>query len=140
MLIASILPWISLVLDLLNLAPLNIDYGAFAVTSSVILFVIAFWRYQFLNIKPLARDKVFELTNDGIIVLDTDYNIIDFNSEIIIGIYSIIIPPKINTLKLRDRTKYPNAPFLITVTRRFHEADEPDPQRTSLQRRKCYHF
>jgi diguanylate cyclase (GGDEF)-like protein/PAS domain S-box-containing protein len=81
MLIASILPWISLVLDLLNLAPLNIDYGAFVVTSSVILFVIAFWRYQFLNIKPLARDKVFELTNDGIIVLDTNYNIIDFNSS-----------------------------------------------------------
>jgi len=79
MLIASFLPWVSLMLDLLNLSPLNIDYGAFALTLSFILFFIAFCRYQFLNIKPLARDKVFELTNDGIIVLDTNYNIIDFN-------------------------------------------------------------
>jgi predicted signal transduction protein with EAL and GGDEF domain len=79
MLIASLLPWISVVLDLLNLSPLNIDLGPFAVTSSVVLFFVAFLRYQFLDIKPLARDKVFESTNDGIIVLDANYNIIDFN-------------------------------------------------------------
>lgn len=79
MLIASFLPWVSLVLDLLNLSPLDIDYGPFAITSSVLLFFIAFLRYQFLNIKPLARDKVFESTDDGIIVLDMNYNIIDFN-------------------------------------------------------------
>ncbi len=79
MLIASFLPWTTVILDLLNLSPLNIDYGPFAVTSSLMLFFIAFLRYQFLNIKPLARDKVFESTGDGIIVLDTDYNVIDFN-------------------------------------------------------------
>lgn len=89
MLIASFLPWVSLVLDLLNISPLNIDYGTFALTFSVILFFIAFLRYQFLNIKPLARDKVFELTNDGIIVLDINYNIIDFNPSAA-SIYSVL--------------------------------------------------
>lgn len=79
MLIASFLPWISVMLDLLNLSPLNIDFGPFAVTSSIGLLFIAFLRYQFLNIKPLARNMVFESTSDGIIVLDTNYNIIDFN-------------------------------------------------------------
>lgn len=79
MLIASLLPWISFLSDLLNLSPLGIDYGPFAITSSVVIFLIAFLRYQFLNIKPLARDKVFESTNDGIIVLDANNNIIDFN-------------------------------------------------------------
>ncbi|MTV48194.1 diguanylate cyclase [Heliobacillus mobilis] len=79
LLIASFLPWISLLLDLLNISPLNIDYGPFAVTSSVMIFFIAFLRYQFLNIKPLARDKIFESTSVGIIVLDTNYAIIDFN-------------------------------------------------------------
>ncbi|KLU64732.1 putative diguanylate cyclase AdrA [Desulfosporosinus acididurans] len=84
LLIASLLPWVTVVLDLLNLSPLDIDYGPFAVTSSVILFFIAFLRYHFLNIKPLARDKAFELTNDGIIVLDTNYNIIDFNPSAVV--------------------------------------------------------
>ncbi len=79
MVIASFLPWVSLILDLLNISPLHIDYGPFALTSSVVLFFIAFVRYQFLNIKPLARDKIFESTNDGIIVLDAGYRIIDYN-------------------------------------------------------------
>lgn len=79
LLIASFLPWISLLMDLLNLSPLNIDFGPFALTSSVVLFFIAFLRYQLLNIKPLARNKVFESTDDGIIVLDTNYYIIDYN-------------------------------------------------------------
>jgi hypothetical protein len=43
MLIASFLPWIALVLDLLNLAPLGIDYGPLAVTSSVILLFRAWF-------------------------------------------------------------------------------------------------
>jgi diguanylate cyclase (GGDEF)-like protein len=79
LLIASFLPWISLLLDLFNISPFDIDLGAFALTSSVLLFFIAFLRYQFLNIKPLARDKVFESTDDAIIVLDTNYHIIDYN-------------------------------------------------------------
>ncbi|WP_278184590.1 histidine kinase N-terminal 7TM domain-containing diguanylate cyclase [Desulfofarcimen acetoxidans] len=79
LLIASLFPWISYLLDLLNISPLNIDWGAFAVTSSVAIFLVAYLRYQFLNIKPLARDKVFESTNDGIIVLDANNNVIDFN-------------------------------------------------------------
>lgn len=79
MLIAALPPWIAVFLNLFNLSPLNIDYAAFALTGSVILLFIAFLRYQFLNIKPLARDKIFELTNNGIIVLDTNYKIIDFN-------------------------------------------------------------
>jgi hypothetical protein len=57
LLIASFLPWISLLLDLLNLSPFDIDFGPFALTSSVVLFFIAFLRYQFLNIKPLASLK-----------------------------------------------------------------------------------
>ncbi len=79
MFIASILPWISGILDLFNLGPFGVDYGPLAITSSVVIFMIAFMRYQFLDIKPLARDKVFESTVDGIIVLDNHYNIIDYN-------------------------------------------------------------
>ena len=79
MLVASFFPWISVLLNLLNLSPFQLDYGPFGLTISVVLFLIAYFRYQFLNIKPLARDQVFQSTQDGIIVLDKNFQVIDFN-------------------------------------------------------------
>lgn len=79
MLVASFLPWVSLLLDLLNLSPLGVDYGPLAVTFAVLIFLIAILRYQFLNINPLAKDHVFSSTSDGIIVLDAQLHIIDVN-------------------------------------------------------------
>lgn len=76
---ASLFPWLAYFPDLLNIAPFGIDYGPFATTLSCLLFLIALLKYQLLNLKPLAREKVFASTNDGIIVLDDNYRIIDFN-------------------------------------------------------------
>ncbi len=79
MFIASLLPWFSYFPNLLNISPLGLDLGPLTCTVSYILIIVAILKYQFLNIKPLARDKVFTCTNDGIIVLDANYSIIDFN-------------------------------------------------------------
>ena len=79
MLVASFFPWISSLLDLLNIAPLHLDYTPLGLTVSMIIFLIAYYHYHFLNIKPLARDYFFQSTQDGIIVMDKNYTIIDFN-------------------------------------------------------------
>lgn len=79
MFIASLFPWFSYFPNLLNIAPFNLDFGPFTGTFSCVLFLVAIFKYQFLNIKPLAREKIFSCTNDGIIVLDTNYIIIDYN-------------------------------------------------------------
>lgn len=76
---ASILPWITLFPNLFNSSPYGIDFGPFLGSISCALFLAALFRYNFLNLKPLAREKVFQSTTDGIIVLDADYCIIDFN-------------------------------------------------------------
>ncbi len=79
MLVASFFPWISALLDLLNIAPMHLDYTPLGLTVSMIIFLIAYYRYQFLNIKPLAKDHFFQSTQDGILVMDKNYSIIDFN-------------------------------------------------------------
>ena len=79
MLAASFFPWISSLLDLLNIAPLHLDYTPLGLTVSMLIFLIAYYRYHFLNIKPLAKEYFFQSTQDGILVMDKNYSIIDFN-------------------------------------------------------------
>ncbi|NLI94009.1 MAG: diguanylate cyclase [Peptococcaceae bacterium] len=77
--IASILPWTSLFLDLLNLSPFGIDYGSFTTTIACILFLFGLFKLELFNLKPLAKDKIFECTADGILILNANYQIIEFN-------------------------------------------------------------
>lgn len=65
---ASLLPWFIVLVNLANISPLNIDYAPFTLSLSVVLFFIAILRFQFLNIKPMARDRLFQSTDNGIIV------------------------------------------------------------------------
>lgn len=48
---------------------------------SCILLLTVIFKDEFLRLKPLAREKVFENAKEGIIILDAKYNIADFNSS-----------------------------------------------------------
>lgn len=76
--ISSLLPCIGLVLISVNAWSLGIDYAAIFFPVSCLLLLVSIFKYQFLNLKPLAMSKVYESTNNGIIILDGS-NIIDFN-------------------------------------------------------------
>ncbi|MDP4153894.1 MAG: diguanylate cyclase [Bacillota bacterium] len=79
MIAASTLPVIAFFLDILNMQPYGLDYVPFTVVVSSLLFLNILFSHRFFNLKPLARDKVFECTNDGIIILDTENTVVDFN-------------------------------------------------------------
>ncbi|RNC28823.1 MAG: putative diguanylate cyclase YcdT [Candidatus Dichloromethanomonas elyunquensis] len=79
--IGSILPWISTFLDLLNLSPYGIDFGAFTTTLACALYLIAFFKVELFNLKPLAKDRIFECTADGILIMDANYRLIEFNTS-----------------------------------------------------------
>ncbi len=95
MLAASLLPWLAFLPSLFSASPGGVDLIPFTGTVSCILFLIVLFRFQFLDLKPLARDKVFESSNDGIIVLDTRYSIIDFN-PMAAGIFPALRPDSYN--------------------------------------------
>ncbi len=75
---SSLIPCVGLILIVVDAGSLGLDYGAILFPVSCLLLLISIFKYQFLNLKPLAVNKVYESTSNGIIVLD-GINIIDYN-------------------------------------------------------------
>ena len=76
---ASVLPWLTFFLNVFNISPYAIDLGPIIGGLSCLLFFVALLKYEFLDLKPLARDQVFKCANDGLIALDAHFRIVDFN-------------------------------------------------------------
>jgi PAS domain S-box-containing protein len=80
LLLAALVPWVSngLYLAGLNpLAPLELTPFAFLVTGLVIAWAV--FRFHLLEIVPVARDRVLEEIEEGMLVLDGDNRIADIN-------------------------------------------------------------
>jgi diguanylate cyclase (GGDEF)-like protein len=80
MFIASITPLAGYFMLVINISPLDIDYTPFFSTLSYILVLVGLFKYNFLNLVPLAHHKVFESIKEAVIVLDSHYNLLDFNA------------------------------------------------------------
>lgn len=87
---ASLLPWVTVFMNIFNIPAVSIDFAPFALSLSILMFLFALLRFQLLNIKPMARDKFFQSTDNGVIVLDSNYKIIDYNPA------SVLIFPNLN--------------------------------------------
>lgn len=81
-LLGSLPPWIALILYNLNLFPSNIDFTPLALGMSGVLFTIGFTKFKILDIVPMARDIIFENIKEGVLILDMENRIIDFNPAI----------------------------------------------------------
>lgn len=80
LLLASVLPYASLVLVVINIGGIGIDYTALILPPCVLLINLALTRYNFLDIKVLARERVFEDSSSGLILLNRHYRVVDFNA------------------------------------------------------------
>ncbi len=77
--IASVMPILSVLLNVFGLFPLRLDSGPFFVLFNYLIFFWCIFRHDFLHLVPLARNKVFDWIQDGAIVLDLKLEIRDFN-------------------------------------------------------------
>jgi signal transduction histidine kinase len=57
----------------------GLDLTPFSFLFSYLFLGIAIVKFRFLDIKPVARDKILELITNGVIVFDQSLKIIDFN-------------------------------------------------------------
>jgi diguanylate cyclase (GGDEF)-like protein len=78
-LLASLLPYVGTILVTINLANIGIDYSALVLPLSIMFINIALTRYNFLEIKLMARERVFEDSQEGLIILNKDLEVMDFN-------------------------------------------------------------
>lgn len=79
MIIASLMPFISIFVNLMGFFPLGLDSGPFFILFDYLLFTLGIFRYSMILLVPLSRERVFEWIYDGVIVVDLNQNLIDFN-------------------------------------------------------------
>lgn len=79
MIVASIMPFFSIFVNLSGIFPLGLDSGPFFILFDYMLFTFGIFRYSLILLVPLSRERVFEWIHDGVIVMDLDQNLVDFN-------------------------------------------------------------
>jgi diguanylate cyclase (GGDEF)-like protein/PAS domain S-box-containing protein len=77
--LASLAPWVCNILYLTKVT--SSDYTSSAFTLLSLALFVSVFRYQLMNLVPIARDIVIENMNDAVIVLDKENRIIDINSS-----------------------------------------------------------
>lgn len=79
-LIGVIVPWISNALYIFNLLPVeNFDLTSLAYTITAICFIWAFYNRKLFDLRPIARSEAFKGMSDGVLILDDQNRIADFN-------------------------------------------------------------
>lgn len=79
-LIGISITWLNSIIFVLGLNPLkDADNTPFSFTVAAIAFAFALWKYQLLDIIPVARDILVEKMTDGILVIDSHNRIVDMN-------------------------------------------------------------
>jgi diguanylate cyclase (GGDEF)-like protein/PAS domain S-box-containing protein len=76
---ASLLPFIGIVLVLFAFEEWSIDYSALIMPVSLLIISYGILKYDFLEIKTLARETIFENNFAGMVVLGPGKRIIDYN-------------------------------------------------------------
>ncbi len=75
----SLAPWAGYLLYVTGASPLNLDLSPLAMPVGALLFAVGLFRYRMLELVPAARERVFESMNDGVIVVDAQQRIVDYN-------------------------------------------------------------
>lgn len=78
-LFASLLPFIGIVMILFVFDEWNIDYSAIIMPVSLLVISYGILKYDFLEIRTLARETIFENNFAGMVVLGPGKRVIDYN-------------------------------------------------------------
>jgi PAS domain S-box-containing protein len=67
-------------LTVLNFGPFGrVDLPAFAFLLTVVLLGLAVFRFHLLDLRPIARGRIFQTIGDGVVVLDLGGRVVDAN-------------------------------------------------------------
>lgn len=85
MLLATLIPLLFNLLYQINAFNLvqNIDMTPFSFLVTYLILGIAILKYKLFSLKPIARTKVMEAITKGVLVLDSESKIVDFNPAFI---------------------------------------------------------
>lgn len=67
------------IFDQFQIVPIKMDYGAFIMFFVYALFAYVVYPFDIMDIVPVSRELIFDWVYDGVIVVDTDFKLKDFN-------------------------------------------------------------
>jgi len=111
LLLGVLAPWTANAIYLSGLSPfsyLDITPFAFIVMGAAVYWGL--FRFQFLNIVPIARDTVIESMEDGIVVFDIENRVIDHNA----GAKRLLNKPNENLLERSVSDVFADFPAIVT--------------------------
>jgi PAS domain S-box-containing protein len=74
------LPLVAHLLTTLNVVPFaRVDLTRFAFLLTVVFMVLAVFRFHLLDLRPIARSRIFQTIGEGVVVLDLGGKVIDAN-------------------------------------------------------------
>ena len=83
MILAISTQWMALFIYITGAGPRNVDLNPFLLPITSIFFSIGIFRYSLFDLAPLARDKLFEVMTESILVVDSEMRLADYNKKII---------------------------------------------------------
>ncbi|MND37870.1 Adaptive-response sensory-kinase SasA [compost metagenome] len=101
-LLGAFIPWIVNLLYLLGIRPnAYIDLTPYAFIATGFLISIGLLKYRLFDIIPIAREKVIGAMHDGLLILDQQDRVIDYNKNIL-RFLDLSPSPTIIGVKLSD--------------------------------------
>lgn len=79
LIIAWVIPWVSDIIYMLKLVPFELDLCPLAFTIAGIISSYAILHYRLIKLTPIAIEKVFSNMSEGVIILDNQNNVVNFN-------------------------------------------------------------
>lgn len=75
-------PYFGVIANLFNFGNVYVDYNAFFIPIMSLLLFSVLFSNDILRIKAYARDRLFENSKNGILLVNTSYEIIDYNNAL----------------------------------------------------------
>ncbi|MDD3224846.1 MAG: histidine kinase N-terminal 7TM domain-containing protein [Clostridium sp.] len=97
LIIAWIIPWVADIIYMFRLVPFGLDLCPLAFSFSGIISSIAILNFKLIKLTPIALEKVFYNMLDGVIILDSEDNAVNFNNS------AKNIIPELKNTKLGDK-------------------------------------
>jgi len=133
--LASLIPWITCLVYAFGESPLNLDLSPFALIAADFVLAVGLFRYQILDITPVARDRIFETMKEGVLVVDPQNRLIDFNPA------ASLILPDLSLAQVGKSVETIFVPYpalLQQINDRAHEKESIDLEVKSDSRSRYY--
>ena len=105
--VGTSIPLIVNILGLFQILPVNIYSTPISFSFTIICLSLAIFKFSFLEATPIALQRIVDRISDGYIVLNTDYEISDYNKTFI-NIFHINYNSKIRGQNFREILKHYN--------------------------------